>query len=160
MPAINMPDNTASVPRLIDVYPYLLVRGEPHYLLLHRSKDVVYSGQWRMVGGKVQTGESAVDAAMREFREETSQRPKSAWVIPTVNAYYDPLADQIRYIPAFAFECETDVVQLNHEHDYYNWFTINDAVQQLLWYEQKRILQLVHDILTSNSVLTEWHLTV
>jgi dATP pyrophosphohydrolase len=113
-----------------------------------------------MIGGKVKSGESAVDAAIREFREETSQDPESAWVLPTINAFYDLKADQIRYIPTFAFECGTDQVQLNHEHDLYDWFNISDALLHLRWYEQKRILQLLHDILITNSVLAEWQLPV
>jgi len=155
-----MPEITSLIPRLIDVYPYMMVYGEPRYLLLRRSENVLYSGQWRMIGGKVNSDESAVDAAIREFREETSQQPLSAWVVPTINAFYDPKADQIRYIPAFAFECGTNQVQLNHEHDMYDWFNISDALHQLRWYEQKRILQLVHDILITNSVLAEWQLPV
>jgi dihydroneopterin triphosphate diphosphatase len=155
-----MSNRTTELPRLVDVYPYRMVDSEPQFLLLRRSADVVYAGQWRMVGGKVKDGETSVDAALREFIEETSQRPVNGWVVPSVNAFYDPKADQIRYIPAFAFECESDSVKLNHEHDAYGWFAITEAVQQLSWYEQKRILRLVHDILTTNSVLTEWQLTV
>jgi len=155
-----MSGNATELPRLVDVYPYLYVHGEPRYLLLRRSDNVVYSGQWRMIGGKVQDGETSVQAAIREFREETSQQPYSAWVVPTVNAFYDPQADQIRYIPAFAFECSSNEIQLNHEHDDFEWLPIDEAVQRLGWYEQKRILRLTHDILITNSVLTEWQLTV
>jgi len=157
---MNTSDSESDLPRLVDVYPYMLVHGEPRYLLLRRSDNVIYAGQWRMIGGKVKAGETSIQAAIREFAEETSHLPLSAWVVPTVNAFYDPQADQIRYIPAFAFECQSDRLQLNHEHDAYEWFNITEASQRLSWYEQKRILCLVHDILTTNSVLTEWQLTV
>ncbi len=146
--------------RLIDVYPYRFDGGQPKYLLLHRSPDVIYSGQWRMIGGKVKPGETSVEAALREFGEETSQTPVKAWVLPAVNAFYDPKADQIRYIPAFAFECGADQVRLNHEHDAYEWLTVEVAIQRLGWHEQRRILQIAHDIITSNSVLPEWQLSV
>jgi len=155
-----MSGNATELPRLIDVYPYLIIRDEPRYLLLRRSSNVVYAGEWRMIGGKVQDGETSVQAAIREFREETFQQPHSAWVVPTVNAFYDPQADQIRYIPAFAFECSSNEIRLNHEHDDFEWLPIDEAVHRLGWYEQKRILRLTHDILTTNSVLTEWQLTV
>ena len=146
--------------KLIDVYPYRFEDGEPRYLLLRRSLDVIYPGQWRMVGGKVMAGETSAHAAFREFEEETSQRPIRAWVLPTVNAFYDPKADQIRYIPAFAFECGSNHVQLNHEHDAHEWLTADEAIRRLGWYEQKRILQIAHDIITTNSVLAEWQLSV
>lgn len=109
----------------------MMISGEPRYLLFRRSENVIYSGQWRMIGGNVKSGESAVDAAIREFREETSQDPESAWVLPTLNAFYNPKANQIRYIPTFAFECGTDQMQLNHEHDLYDWFNISDALLHL-----------------------------
>jgi dATP pyrophosphohydrolase len=155
-----MTGNPSELPRLVDVYPYRMVDGKPRFLLLRRSENVMYAGQWRMIGGKVNTGETSISAAFREFREETSVTPIFAWVVPSINAFYDPQADQIRYIPAFAFECGADQLQLNHEHNTYEWLTISDAVQRLGWYEQQRILQLVNDILTTNTVLAEWHLSV
>lgn len=146
--------------RLVDVFPYRMVGGDPRFLLLHRSPDVIYAGQWRMVGGKVHHNETSIEAAFREFREETAIKPVKAWVVPTVNAFYDPKADQIRYIPVFAFECETDHIKLNHEHDDFGWFSFDQASKLLAWHEQKRILGVVHDIITTNSVLTEWLLPV
>lgn len=146
--------------RLIDVYPYRIEAGIPLFLLLRRAPGVIYSGQWRMVGGKVHEAETSHEAAVREFREETSLGAVKAWVIPTVNAFYDPKADQIRYIPTFAVECEPGKVRLNHEHDDFGWFKAENAAELLVWHEQKRILGIVHDIITSNSVLTEWLLPV
>lgn len=113
-----------------------------------------------MVGGKAQEHESSVETAFREFREETALTAVKAWVVPTVNAFYDPKADQIRYIPVFAFECGADEVRLNHEHDDFGWFTLDEASKLIAWHEQKRILGIVHDIITTNSVLTEWLLPV
>lgn len=43
----------------------MMVSGEPRYLLFRRFENVIYSGQWRMIGGNVKSGESAVDAAIR-----------------------------------------------------------------------------------------------
>ncbi len=155
-----MSQNQMTDTRLIDVYPYRLDGGHPKFLLLRRSADVIYAGQWRMVGGKVNPDETSVQAAFREFSEETSMVPINAWVLPTVNAFYDPKADQIRYIAAFAFECGSDQIRLNHEHDAFEWLTVEMAIQRLGWHEQRRILQIAHDIITSNSVLPEWQLSV
>lgn len=146
--------------RLVDVYPYRVVGGDLQFLLLHRSPKVMYAGQWRMVGGKAQDHETSVEAAFREFREETALIPVNAWVVPNVNVFYDPKADQIRYIPVFAFECGTGEIRLNHEHDDFGWFTYDEASKLIAWHEQKRILGIVHDIITTNSVLTEWHVSV
>ena len=154
-----MPQTNSNI-RLVDVYPYRIEDGLPQFLLLHRAPAVIYAGQWRMVGGKVHEHETSYEAAVREFREETSLGVAKAWVIPSVNTFYDPKADQIRYIPTFAIECEPGPVGLNHEHDDFGWFTVENATEMLGWHEQKRILGIVHDIITSNSVLTEWLLPV
>jgi len=144
--------------RLIDVFPYRLDGDKILFLLLHRSSEVIYAGTWRMVGGKVLDAETSVDAAIREFHEETGQKPESGWVVPTINAFYDPKADQIRYIPVFAFQCGTSQVQLNHEHDQFGWFDIDQAEDLLSWHEQKRIIRIIHTYITSDTVLTEWQL--
>lgn len=42
----------------------------PHYLLIRRSGDT-YTGQWALVGGKWDFGETLVTAVIREVKEET-----------------------------------------------------------------------------------------
>ncbi len=54
--------------RLVDVYVYRLEQNKVKILLLKRAQDVVYGGQWRMIGGKVNDDEKAYQAARRELR--------------------------------------------------------------------------------------------
>ncbi len=42
----------------------------PHYLLIQRNGDT-YTGQWALVGGKWDFGETLVTAVIREVKEET-----------------------------------------------------------------------------------------
>jgi predicted NUDIX family NTP pyrophosphohydrolase len=62
---------------------YRLRGGEPEVLLVHpggpywASKD---DGAWSVPKGEYQPGESALDAAKREFEEETGMRPEGAFV--------------------------------------------------------------------------------
>lgn len=44
--------------------------AEPHYLLIQRKTET-YSGQWALVGGKWDFGETLATAVTREVREET-----------------------------------------------------------------------------------------
>ncbi len=146
--------------RLIDVYPYRIAEGQIRFLLLRRAVGTVYAGQWRMVGGKALAGETHTAAALREFAEETGLGAASAWVVPTVNAFFDPAVDQIRHVPAFAVECMDGDVVLNHEHDDFGWFDLPETLQRLAWYEQRRIVGVVHDILSAGSPLPEWSVPV
>ena len=75
--------------RVVDVYPYRRATDEPEFLLLRRSADAAYAGQWRMVGGKIEPGEAAWQAALRELREETGLAPAALWSVPSANVFYE-----------------------------------------------------------------------
>lgn len=142
---------------LVDVYPYCKVENEWKLLLFKRAEDVIYPGQWRMIGGKVEEQETAAEAAFREFREETGIIPKLFWVIPSINQFYDHQSDTIKQIPAFAAEVGTDTdIILNHEHVDYSLIRPKEIENYALWPEQERLFKLVSTIVTQNKILKEW----
>lgn len=146
--------------RVVDVYVYrLLEKNRPDFLLLRRSASVVYAGQWRMVGGKIRDGEAAWQTALREVQEETGHAPNELWTIPSVNTFYEWKHDRVNLIPAFAAELAADPV-LNHEHDAFGWFSCEEALDQLAWPEQKRLLQLVHQLISDDVVLPQWRINL
>ena len=51
--------------KLIDAYIYREVSNEIEFLILQRAENRIYSGQWRMVGGKVNQNEEYAHAALR-----------------------------------------------------------------------------------------------
>ncbi len=146
----------AHTPHLIDVYPYRRVGGRTEFLLLRRAPGRVYAGQWRMVGGKVEADETAWQAALRELHEETGQRPRAAWVVPSVNAFYEWQHDRLCLIPAFAAELSADPV-LDDEHDAWAWLDAAAAAARLVWPEQQRLLRLV-DALLRQGLSPDWRL--
>ncbi len=44
----------------------------PHYLLIQRKSGAYYNGQWALVGGKWDFGETLMTAVTREVKEETN----------------------------------------------------------------------------------------
>jgi dATP pyrophosphohydrolase len=146
--------------RLIDLYPYRIRQNKPEFLLLRRSENVLYPGQWRMIGGKVKPGETASAAALRELMEETGLSPKSFWCVPSVNVFFEHQLDKMHYIPVFAAELsEGSQPVLNHEHSEYGWFPVDDASEQLKWPEQRRLIYLVSGIVQSGRLCKEWIIT-
>jgi dATP pyrophosphohydrolase len=143
--------------KVIDVYPYHVFEGNIKYLLLHRSTDKLYAGQWRMVGGKVKAGETSWQAGLRELREETGVTPKKYWTIPSINQFYDYKSDQIIYIPAFAalLDIETPIT-LNHEHDDFIWLALDEAVKLIQWPEQIRLIKIINEIVLKGELLSNW----
>ncbi len=96
------PPMPGSVVRVVDVYPYRESAVNPEFLLLRRAPGTEYAGQWRMVGGKIESGEAAWETAHREVTEETGHAPDRLWTLPSVNAFYEWQDDRINLIPAFA----------------------------------------------------------
>ncbi|MDX1641074.1 MAG: NUDIX domain-containing protein [Balneolaceae bacterium] len=143
--------------KLIDLYPYRLTENKAEYLLLKRARGQKYDGQWRMIGGKVEEGETYWKAALRELAEETGLKPIEFWSIPSLNKFYEHQTDSILLIPAFAAQIDsTDAVILNKEHSVAKWFDIDRAVECIPWPEQRRLLKLLDSIITSNQILDDW----
>ena len=133
--------------RVVDVYPYRRVEGGTvEFLLMRRAASAVYTGQWRMVGGKIEPGETAWQAALRELREETGLAPERLWVLPSVNTFYAWTHDRVNLIPAFAARLTADPTP-DREHDAFAWLSAEAAAARLLWPEQRRLLLLADRLL-------------
>lgn len=146
--------------KLIDLYPYRLISGKPEFLLFKRSKGKIYQDQWRMVGGKVEPGETYWQAALRELKEETGLTPVTFWTLPSINTFYEHQTDTIHQIPAFGAEIKTgDEPVLDDEHTLSDWFSVDNAIEIIRWPEQKRLLKLIDSILTIDKILDEWLVT-
>ena len=94
-----------------------------------------------MVGGKIESDESAWQAALRELLEETGLRPVRLWTIPSANMFYEWEDDRVNIVPAFAAEVSQDP-EMDAEHDEFQWVTAEDAAGVLHWPEQKRLIRL------------------
>ena len=136
-----------TVIRVVDVYPYRRPKEETvEFLLMRRAASAAYAGQWRMVGGKIEAGETAWRAALRELREETGLEPDRLWALPSVNAFYEWTHDRINLIPAFAARLSADPT-LDREHDAFLWLSAEAAAARLAWPEQRRLLRLADRLL-------------
>ena len=143
--------------RLIDVYPYCRRGKNVEFLLFKRSEEVIYAGQWRMIGGKVEKGETASEAALRELREESGLQPKLFWAVPSVNQFYDHHTDTVKKIPAFAAEVDRESeIELNHEHLDYRWVSDDKAEEYISWPEQLRLIRQISNLVTGNKILDDW----
>ena len=131
--------------RFVEVCPFRIRRDRAEYLLLRRAADEpVYPGLWQFVTGRVEEGETARAAALRELREEAGAAPVRFWVVPAVSAFYDASADEIRSVALFAAELEGGgEARLSAEHDAFLWLTAADARRKLVWPGQRTCLDVV-----------------
>lgn len=143
--------------KLIDLYPYRLIDGQPQFLLLKRAKGKIYEGQWRMIGGKVTPGETYWQAALRELKEETRLTPVKLWTIPSVNQFYEAASDTIYSIPAFAAQVDEEQQPvLDDEHTGITWAGAENIHEYIHWPEQQRLVQLTNNIILSDKILDDW----
>lgn len=56
--------------KIVDVAAAVLQRADGSFLLAQRPVDKIWAGYWEFPGGKLEQGESARDALVRELREE------------------------------------------------------------------------------------------
>lgn len=98
-------------------------------LLYNKSGDKVLlllrdNGNWDLPKGHVEPGESVIDGARRETREETGITPH----ILQLADDEDHGDDNIKIYVAASM---TDTVKLSHEHVDYKWVTVAQAIQDL-----------------------------
>ena len=97
----------------------LFVAPDGDILLLHRSgQEANYAGHWALPGGGVEDGESALDGALRECREEMAHdaEPNGAKLLDRVKTP-NGLAFSTFAVPAK----EKFVPKLNEEHSGFTW---------------------------------------
>ncbi len=113
MPAPSPPDARYALNLLLDERERLL--------MLRRAEDArLGPGQWGLPAGKIEAGESAEQAALREMREEIGPDHQVA-----LTRYLGPIRDTFyggRFeIHLFQYAWSGGEVVLNHEHTEWAW---------------------------------------
>jgi len=135
--------------RIVEVCVFRFARNRPEYLLLKRSPDEkIYPNLWQLISGTIHDGETAHAAALRELNEETRLTPKSFFVVPHVNTFYDPEHDAVNLSPLFAAQVvDGHEPTLSPEHSHHEWLPYNEAYRCLVWPGQRQGLEIVEKYL-------------
>ncbi|WP_256984632.1 NUDIX hydrolase [Paenibacillus taichungensis] len=96
-------------------------------LMLKRAGRMLHN-EWCYVGGGIEKGEKAWEAALREVHEETGITEVRLYSANQFEQYYSPTEDYIYTAPVFVgYVEESQPVRLNHEHTEYQWMTFDEA---------------------------------
>jgi len=125
-------------------------------LLMKRNLNKIYEHLWQGVAGKIEDGETAPEAAIRELKEETGFYPVKVFVADHVSRFYEVHGDRINLVPVFGIEVNSDEVILSEEHIDFKWVTIEEALNTLVWNGQKKGIQTVHDMVISDDDRMRW----
>ncbi|NQV49801.1 MAG: NUDIX domain-containing protein [Candidatus Marinimicrobia bacterium] len=139
--------------KYIDVFPFAQTQAGLRFLLLRRASANSYPGIWQPVAGKVKPGETAGEAGLREFKEETGFTPLHFYALDHVSSYYLHVSDEIIHVPAFMAEVRVQNPKLSHEHDAFTWLTSEDAISTASWAPYKVALDKIPKLLDSSPAL-------
>ncbi|NHZ86719.1 MAG: NUDIX domain-containing protein [Planctomycetia bacterium] len=142
--------------RVIDAYVFRKTADGLRFLMLKRAKTKRYEHLWQGVAGKIEAGETAPQAAIRELNEETGLKPKHMFIADHVSRFYETHGDRINLVPVFGIEVDSEVVILSEEHSKYKWVTLEEAQEHLVWRGQKRGIQVVNEMVLSNDDRMRW----
>lgn len=147
-------------PRLrTDLITALVVRAAPGAPMLQlRRTRTPMQGSWQPVMGKVEQGERAIAAAVRELREETALLPHQIlrfWQLEQTPAFLLSERDEVFITPSFLAEvCADWEPTLNDEHDASRWVLLAEGEEHFLWPSQWSMLSEVRAILRDGSPLS------
>lgn len=131
------------------VYVFRHREHGPEFLLLRRAADSYMGGTWQPIYGGIEVGETASQAALREMREETGLMPDRLFQANSVDTFYVADNDTVYSCPVFAAEVPGDAqVELNPEHDAFDWVHADEIAGQLMWPGQRRMVgEIVEEII-------------
>jgi lipoyl(octanoyl) transferase len=138
----------------------VLVHDGERVLLLHRRPE--RGNFWQPITGSIEEGESPLDAARRELREETGHDGElvdleltQSFMIESqvLESRYDApiIASEIGY--SALFDSHVPIRMDAEEHDTWGWFTFAEAYERIRWSDDREALERLQDLATRNSQL-------
>ena len=134
-------------PHEVEVYVWRQSGPDPEVLLLRRCAQL--GGFWHCVAGAVEPGESEIDAAARELREETGLTVPVIdsgvrYAYPVDEDRRDQFATGVEGITVACFTAEVPVdvqIELDWEHDELAWHPLSTAASVLRFPVVARAMQ-------------------
>lgn len=121
-----------------------LVRPGPEFLLLRRADTL--KGIWMSAAGRVEPGERAWEAALREAEEETGLVPHTLYSVDTNEFFYNIARDRVIVLPVFLGFVDAGAdVQMNDEHDAFRWLSFDQAIERIEFGGQRRVLRYIRE---------------
>jgi dATP pyrophosphohydrolase len=138
---------------IIEVCVFSFKNKEPLYLMLRRSpSENLYPGAWQIITGSIETGETALQAAVRELKEETDYVPQKLWIVPHVNTFFSTKDDTLNHTVVFAAQVlPGSNPALSNEHHQFTWCTIDEAKKLCVWPGQIHALHIIHEFIVKGS---------
>jgi dATP pyrophosphohydrolase len=122
------------------------------YLLIRRCGKHL-NGNWQMVSGRLEKGEKAWQAALREIKEETGLIPEKLYATDKVACFYEHQQNFINLVPVFfaIVPANAEVRLSPTEHDAFKWLTLNEAIEHFSFINQKENIKFIDEYFVKNT---------
>jgi 8-oxo-dGTP diphosphatase len=121
------------------------MRGDE--VLLIRRGTPPRLGEWSLPGGRIEPGERAIDAALRELREETGVEAEMLGLIDVVDGLF-PEHGRHYVLIDYAARWIAGEPQAGDDAAQAAFFAFEEAVRRVDWDETRRILLLARERFT------------
>lgn len=121
------------------------------FLQLLRAGGDYGAGMWAIVRGRIEAGETAWQAALRELREETTLAPTEFYALNTLDTFYLARDDAVWHVSGFvAVVARDSAIRLNEEHEESRWVSRDAVDASYLWPgERAQLNELLREIVDS-----------
>jgi dATP pyrophosphohydrolase len=109
------------------------------HLALRRAPTARCPGTWEAVHGHIEPGETPVEAAHRELREETGFACERLYAL-TVNPFFLAVSGEVQLAVAFVAVVGQGAVALGAEHDGHAWLSRAAARRRYHWPRERESL--------------------
>lgn len=143
---------------IVDVYVFRRAKKRVQFLVLRRRPDIVLGDTWQSIHGKIEPGERAVDAALREVEEQTGMVPQKLYSADYINQFYDQKTDTVVLAPSFAaLVGPTEQPRLSSEYSDYAWCDLEETVARLPWSGQRWAARHIYDVIAMGGEEAEFY---
>lgn len=129
------------------IIPYIVENKQIKYLIIHHQK-----GHWAFPKGHKEVGESDLETAKRELKEETGLSITKLWqqTFSEKYSFVDPKKGEIdKIVTYYLGEAKTTRVKIQQaEVQEYAWVNFQDAQDYLTFPEAKALLKKVDTFLS------------
>lgn len=109
-------------------------------LVLQRAKNTS-RGLWSLIMGRLEPGETAIQAIRREIKEEAGLDTAALYTSGCCDTFFNPGANAVEITPIFvALFASPPPVTLDHEHLAYRWVSFSEADVLLAYPGQRQAL--------------------
>lgn len=139
---------TSPLPAPVPCVGVVCLRGD-EVLLIRRGRPP-RQGEWSLPGGRIEAGERAVDAALRELREETGVEARITGLLDVVEGLF-PEAGKHYVLIDYAAQWVAGEPVAGDDAAEARFFSLEEAMARVAWAETRRVLALAAGKITASS---------